>query len=221
MDGEHEDEKPLERVQSASITARVPDAVAAGVFATGAIVLQSPTEVMVDFVQGVANPRRIGVRVVMPPAVATQFAEALRVNLGIYEATFGRQPKEPEPVPPPGSAGTPREASEASEASTAGPRGEGGGAAAAEADRNEASRAASSAAHPPPIADAYDQLKATDDVLGGAYANTVTISHTGSEFHFDFINRCFPRSIVNARVYMAAPRAPALLESLKRSLRLG
>jgi hypothetical protein len=221
MDGEHEDEKPLERVQSASLTARVPDAVAAGVFATGAIVLQSPTEVMVDFVQGVANPRRIGVRVVMPPAVATQFAEALRVNLGIYEATFGRQPKEPEPVPPPGSAGTPREASEASEASTAGPRGEGGGAAAAEADRNEASRSASSAAHPPPIADAYDQLKATDDVLGGAYANTVTISHTGSEFHFDFINRCFPRSIVNARVYMAAPRAPALLESLKRSLRLG
>jgi hypothetical protein len=153
----------------------------------------------------------------MPPAVAIQFAEALRVNLGIYEATFGRQPKEPEPVPPPGSAGTPREALEAS---TAGPRGEGGGAA-AKADRDEASRSASSAAHPPPIADAYDQLKATDDVLGGAYANTVTISHTGSEFHFDFINRCFPRSIVNARVYMAAPRAPALLESLKRSLRMG
>ncbi len=217
MDGEHEDEKPLERVQSASLTARVPDAVAAGVFATGVIVLQSPTEVMVDFIQGVANPRRIGIRVVMPPAVAIQFAEALRVNLGIYEATFGRQPKEPEPVPPPGSAGTPREALEVS---TAGPRGEGGGAA-AKADRDEASRSASSAAHPPPIADAYDQLKATDDVLGGAYANTVTISHTGSEFHFDFINRCFPRSIVNARVYMAAPRAPALLESLKRSLRMG
>lgn len=217
MDGEHEDEKPLERVQSASLTARVPDAVAAGVFATGAIVLQSPTEVMVDFVQGVANPRRIGVRVVMPPTVALQFAEALRVNLGIYEATFGRQPKEPEPVVPPGSAGTPREALEAS---TAGPRGEGGGAA-ANADRDEASRSASSVAHLPPIADAYDQLKATDDVLGGAYANTVTISHTGSEFHFDFINRCFPRSIVNARVYMAAPRAPALHESLKRSLRMG
>ena len=73
MDGEHEDEKPLERVQSASLTARVPDAVAAGVFATGVIVLQSPTEVMVDFIQGVANPRRIGIRVVMPPAVAIQF----------------------------------------------------------------------------------------------------------------------------------------------------
>lgn len=217
MDGEHEDGKPLERVQSASLTARVPEAVAAGVFATGAIVLQSPTEVMVDFVQGVANPRRIGVRVVMPPAVAIQFTEALRVNLGIYEATFGRQPKEPEPVPLPGSAGTPREAVEAS---TASPSEEGRGAA-DEADRDEASRSASSAAHLPPIADAYDQLKVTDEVLGGAYANTVTISHTGSEFHFDFINRCFPRSIVNARVYMAAPRAPALLESLKRSLRMG
>lgn len=37
----------LERVEPASLTARVPETVAAGVFATGAIVLRSPTEVII------------------------------------------------------------------------------------------------------------------------------------------------------------------------------
>jgi hypothetical protein len=203
MDADHDDPQPLERVQSASLTARVPDRVAAGVFATGAIVLQSPTEVMIDFVQGVANPRRIGARVVMPPGVAVQFVEALQSNLATYEQSFGRLPKEPVPVPPPDIEGGPRVAPRTD---AGGPPDEGGGPGQHQQQ---------------PIADAYEQLKATDEILGGAYANTVSISHTGSEFHFDFINRCFPRSIVNARVYMAAPRAPALLDSLRRSLRMG
>lgn len=211
-----DDDKPLERVQSANLTARVPDGVAAGVFATGAIVLQSPTEVMIDFVQGLANPRRIAVRVVLPHGVALQFVEALRSNLGIYEQTFGRQPAEPQPAPPSDSDDIPREAPEepSGKAST-GDAARGGG-----SDEETGSPAPASHQEQQPIADAYDQLKATDEILGGEYANTVSIAHTGSEFHFDFINRCFPRSIVNARVYMAAPRAPALLESLKRSLRL-
>lgn len=206
-----DDEKPLERVQSASLTARVPDGVASGVFATGAVVLQSPTEVMIDFVQGLANPRRIGVRIVMPPGVGLQFVEALQANLGIYEQTFGHQPAEPQPVPPPDADDVPREAP-AHDDDT----GAGGG------DTSDDSPRSSAAAQQEqqPIADAYDQLKVSDEVLGGAYANTVTIAHTGSEFHFDFINRCFPRSIVNARVYMAAPRVPSLLDSLKRSLRI-
>jgi hypothetical protein len=130
-----------------------------------------------------------------------QFAEALRANLGIYEKTFGGPPQEPAPLPPPDAEAIPREAPEGSP-SGARPGG------ALQAPRQ-------------PIADAYEHLKASDEVLGGAYANTVSICHTGSEFHFDFIHRCFPRSIVNARVYMSAPRVPALLDSLQRSLRMG
>ncbi|MFM8292903.1 MAG: DUF3467 domain-containing protein [Planctomycetia bacterium] len=203
MDGEYHDaDRPLERVQPASLAARVPEGVVAGVFATGAIVLQSPTEVMIDFVQGLASPRRIAVRVVMPPGVAVQFAEALGANLGTYESTFGRVPSEPRPAAAEDTSAAPAE------------RVPGGG-------RPESVAPAAANQPQQPIADAYDQLKASDEVLGGAYANTVLIAHTGSEFHLDFINRCFPRSIVNARVYMAAPRASALLESLKRSLRLG
>jgi hypothetical protein len=218
MDGEaHDSDESLERVQAASLTARVPDGVAGGVFATGTIVLQSPTEVMIDFVQGVANPRRIGARVIMPQPVAVQFSEALASNIGLYESTFGHRPREPEPVPAASD-----EAPAKAERSAGAPRGEddAGARSANPADPGRAGHDAAAGGQQP-IADAYHQLKATDEVLGGVYANTVTISHTGSEFHFDFIMRCFPRSIVTARVYMAAPRAPALLESLRRSLRLG
>jgi hypothetical protein len=219
MDGEQNDpDESLERVQAAGLTARVPDGVAAGVFATGTIVLQSPTEVMIDFVQGVANPRRIGIRVIIPHPVAVQFSEALASNIGLYESTFGHRPCEPEPA-----AITSDEAPATAGRSTEEPRGEGdaGERSANSADSGRAGHDATAGGQQQPIADAYDQLKATDEVLGGVYANMVTIAHTGSEFHLDFIMRCFPRSIVTARVYMAAPRAPALLESLRRSLRLG
>lgn len=213
---ENDPNDSLERVQAASLTARVPDSVAVGVFATGTIVLQSATEVMIDFVQGVAKPQRIGVRVVMPHLVAVQFSEALASNIGPYESTFGRRPREPERVRM-----QPDEVADDAGHAAAGSRG------AADASERTAGPADSeraghdaAAGGPQPIADAYEHLKATDEVLGGVYANTVSISHTGSEFHFDFIMRCFPRSIVTARIYMAAPRAPALLESLRRSLRL-
>lgn len=215
---ENDPDESLERVQAASLTARVPDSVAVGVFATGTIVLQSATEVMIDFVQGVARPQRIGVRVVMPHPVAVQFSEALASNIGLYESTFGRRPREPEAVR--------RQPDEAAD-DDAGHAAAGSRAAADASERSAGPADSERAGHEAaaggqqPIADAYDQLKATDEVLGGVYANTVTISHTGSEFHLDFIMRCFPRSIVTARVYMAAPRAPALLESLNRSLRRG
>jgi hypothetical protein len=76
----------------------------------------------------------------------------------------------------------------------------------------------SNAVQQAPIADIYDNLKLPDDMLGGVYANMASISHTGSEFCFDFIAQFFPRSAVTARVYMAAPRVPELLSSLKRSI---
>ena len=66
--GAESGDQPLERVQASNLTARVPESAGAGVFATGAVVLNSPTEVMIDFVQGVATPRRIAVRVVLPIA---------------------------------------------------------------------------------------------------------------------------------------------------------
>lgn len=69
----------------------------------------------------------------------------------------------------------------------------------------------------PPIEEIYDQLKVTDEVLMGAYANAMMVAHGPAEFCFDFICNGFPRSVVTARVYVAAHHAPRILESLQRS----
>jgi hypothetical protein len=73
-------------------------------------------------------------------------------------------------------------------------------------------------AKPPGIQEIYDDLKMTDEVHVGAYANAVMMSHGASEFTFDFITRFFPNAAVASRVFLAAPQVPRLLESLQTSL---
>jgi hypothetical protein len=71
---------------------------------------------------------------------------------------------------------------------------------------------------PPTIQEIYDDLKMTDDTLAGSYANAVLMAHGVSEFTFDFITRFFPTAAVAARVFLAAPQVPRMLESLIVSL---
>lgn len=66
----------------------------------------------------------------------------------------------------------------------------------------------------PTAQEIYDELKLPDNLLSGAYANGVMIGHTASEFKFDFLTNLFPHSAVSSRIYMSAPQAPRLLESL-------
>lgn len=63
----------------------------------------------------------------------------------------------------------------------------------------------------------YEQLKFKDSDMSGTYANAVMIGHSPTEFSFDFITTFFPKSVVSSRVFLAAPNAPRLLESLKHS----
>jgi hypothetical protein len=70
---------------------------------------------------------------------------------------------------------------------------------------------------PPSIEEIYQQLKLPDEVASGVYANTVLITHGQTEFCFDFITSFYPRSTVAARIYMAAPQVPRLLQTLTRS----
>lgn len=65
----------------------------------------------------------------------------------------------------------------------------------------------------------YDDLKMTDDVLSGVYANGVMIGHGASEFGLDFLTSFFPQSAVSARVFVAAGQIPRLLESLKGAVK--
>jgi hypothetical protein len=60
----------------------------------------------------------------------------------------------------------------------------------------------------------YDDLKISDDVLTGVYANTVMVGHTPAEFGIDFITSFIPHAAVSARIYIAAPRVPQLIDTL-------
>src|SRR3954471_1227481 len=70
----------------------------------------------------------------------------------------------------------------------------------------------------PTIQEIYDDLKMTDDTLAGQYANAVMMAHGTSEFTFDFITRFFPTAAVAARVFLAAPQVPKMMEILTVSL---
>ena len=69
----------------------------------------------------------------------------------------------------------------------------------------------------PPIGEVYEQMRLEDETLAGSYCNAVMIAHSPAEFCLDFITSGFPRSVVSARIMMAAPHAPKLLESLRKS----
>jgi hypothetical protein len=213
MTDEPNPEQPLQQIQHSSATARIPDEVGRGVFATAVIVLHGANEYTIDFVQSLARPNRVAARVILPPAVASQFVIALEQAIEKYTASYGQPPREPRPPAPP----PPQPA----EAAAGGGQAGGGQASSGQADGGQAAGgqpASRPAPQPAPIADIYENLKLPDDMLGGVYANMASISHTASEFCFDFIAQFFPRSAVTARVYMAAPRVPELLGSLKRSI---
>ena len=66
----------------------------------------------------------------------------------------------------------------------------------------------------PSVQEIYDDLKLPDEVLSGAYANGVMISHSASEFSLDFLTNFFPHSAVSCRVFLSAPQVPRMLETL-------
>ena len=64
----------------------------------------------------------------------------------------------------------------------------------------------------------YDDLKMSDEILSGAYANGVMIGHGAAEFSLDFLTSFFPQSAVSARVYLAAGQIPRLVDSLENAM---
>jgi len=64
------------------------------------------------------------------------------------------------------------------------------------------------------------QVKISDEVLKGVYANMAQIAHSKEEFVIDFLNLMPPSGIVNARVYLSPAHtkrlAAALLDNVKK-----
>jgi hypothetical protein len=72
-------------------------------------------------------------------------------------------------------------------------------------------------AQQPSVAEIYDEMKMSDEVASGVFANGAMITHSQVDFCLDFIVNLFPRSVVSCRVYFAAPHIPGVLQSLTRS----
>jgi hypothetical protein len=90
--------------QHSQVSARVPEKVGRGIFSTGVLVLQGAHEFVLDFVQGMVQPRQVAARVVLPPSVVAGLLNALRENLTLYQNQFGPPPavRPPAaPTPPP------------------------------------------------------------------------------------------------------------------------
>ena len=68
------------------------------------------------------------------------------------------------------------------------------------------------------LAEVYENFRIADDMLAGAYANSVLVGHSPTEFFMDFIAGFYPTSAVSARVFMSAPQIPKFLASLSAIL---
>jgi hypothetical protein len=167
-----DDHPSVQRYTHQPATARVPDRVSRGVYATGQLVFDTPKEFVIDFFQGLTRPYAVVSRVVLAPSTMGEYIAAIRGALDNYRKRFGEPPALP---PPP--------------------------------------------AQRPTLQDIYENFKLPDDLLSGAYANSVMIGHSPSEFFFDFITGFYPTSAVSARVFVSASTMPRFLSTLENSMR--
>lgn len=92
------DDKPIrEHLDHQPVSARVPEKIGRGVYSTGQLVLDSPKEFVIDFLQGMTRPHQIGARVVITPQTMAEFIGALQQNLENYSQAFGAPPLLPQP----------------------------------------------------------------------------------------------------------------------------
>lgn len=92
------DEPIREKIDHQPVSARVPEKISRGVYTTGQLVLDSPKEFVIDFLQGMTRPHQIGARVVITPQTMAELIGALQQNLEHYSKSFG--PPAPLPTPP-------------------------------------------------------------------------------------------------------------------------
>ena len=62
------------------------------------------------------------------------------------------------------------------------------------------------------------QVKISDDVLKGVYANMVQVGHTPEEFVLDFMNVFPPSGIVSARVILSPGHMKRVISTMEENL---
>lgn len=61
-------------------------------------------------------------------------------------------------------------------------------------------------------------MKISDDVLKGAYSNSMQVSHTKEEFVMDFMTAFPPQGIVNARIITSPAHVKRIIRALSENL---
>lgn len=62
------------------------------------------------------------------------------------------------------------------------------------------------------------QIRATDDIARGTYANNVVVHMTREEFTLDFVNIIPPHATLNARVTLSPGHLKRMIQALAGSL---
>jgi hypothetical protein len=232
----HRNQPISQDIHHQMLSARVPEDVGRGVFATATMVLQTQDVFVVDFLSATVHPQQLVARVVLTVSTFAELINALRINITMYEKAFGRALLGP--FAPPTAGGAPAQpapsttvpATPGAESVAGMPTpaaGAGGGAAAGTGGGAGAVQPPAAAVPPsPPMAqptpetppqradDLYDQLKLSDKMLGGVFANVAMIRHTPEDFCIDFMANLYPRAVVTARVFLAAGRILPFIDTL-------
>jgi hypothetical protein len=206
-----------QELQYSNVAARVPERVARGAFANGAFVIQGPSEFVIDFVQRMNKPHQIVARVFLPFHLVPPVIGTLRGSLDKHRQSHGPTPAPGHPAPGHPAPGHPAPGHPAP-VSTAQP-------AAQLAPQPAAAPAAGSppGSQSPPagpvvnVDEVYHDLKMSEDVMGGVYANALLVVFNAADFCLDFIVNLYPRAVVTARVFMSAAQVAFLLTSLNQA----
>jgi hypothetical protein len=211
-DPQRDEPQPIHgQVRHQNVSARISDDVSVGVFSNGVMILTGAHESVIDFAMRMGETQRIVTRVILPNVVARQFGTVLQENMKLYESNFGTFPTMPK------VRSAENESSPAVEHGESAPPSSPGFSSGTTSEVTPLEKGSAKSPQPS-IDDIYDDLKLPESVAMGRYANAVMIRHSGTEFCFDFIANFYPRSVVTARVYMAAPHVPPVLASILRSL---
>ena len=209
-----------QEVQHHPVSARVPEGVSRGVFCTSAMVMHTNQEFVIDFMSTLVQPYQIVARVVLTPLTFSRLIAALRENLAKYKRQFDKgveaAPEPKTPAQPTASRAAKSPESPPSAKATGGDAGT--GSVNVSASQPPAASPGPDSTPQPQVTELYEQLRLSDEMLGGAYANVAMIRHTADEFAVDFIANFYPRSAVTARIYFAASRVTTLIHTFSNAL---
>ena len=94
-------EQVTQAVQYSQVSARVPEKVNRGIFATNALVLTGNQELICDFLLRMVPPYLLAARVILPYSALGPMVHAINDNVEKFRARFGANAAPPPPPPPP------------------------------------------------------------------------------------------------------------------------